>query len=409
MSLPVRLVVIILCVCRTARAAPETWELSLQAGGGRLGAAPAAVVYPRLGASGGDWLLHLGTPLWWRLEPNDAAATRGGPLLRWDSADTYGAFVERLFWRSPEGQQEVWLETLSGVRLGEGELVDGYQGGLDLQHLRPGVRVHAIHERLDFTAMVSGFDRPELVAVAFEGEPVVAASGAPQVRVGLQMAADVFATTADARPSPLLGGAVDLSVSLWRGTWLGVDVTGAATALRHLRLGQGLHGGLRMEVAPGFLTRVVMAMELCHARGGFQPGYFDAAYVLERQATLRAGIPKRSVAFPQGNYLRWRADAAVGPLTMGVRSTLLPDGSQQLSVAAALETPMAHMSLVWLARGLLSPAHLLDRRGFVLAEASWRLLGGAYVFALARHGPTLAAPTIATATWVVGVGHAFGG
>ena len=297
---------LLLCLASEARA--ET-RLELVTGAGSALGEVGVWVEPRLAHEGTTYGLHVRAPLvisWEDGRRRPRAAMAYG--LRGESPlDSYGGVLERL-WLRGHGF-ELAVESDAPLTLGEGQLFDGLRTSLDPFSPRPSLSLGWRGRSGGGRLALPDVTRAGLAGLRVQGQPL-RAFGLDRhalVRGGLEVA------TVRGQAIPWL--AWDLALTAWRGrsTGLRLVVSGGAHGARH----RGLELRLSFE-GRGSGTTVRMDLGYWRSRGRYLPGFFDAAYAVERETAWGAVPSRRALPGGRRTGLRLSTRLVTGRLDAGL-------------------------------------------------------------------------------------------
>lgn len=404
------------------------WSVALQTGAGKLGAELAVFVRPRLHLRGTTGELALTVPLWASLQDTPGSKNPHW-LSRWDDVETYGALVERLDLHSAQDGAVLHLGALTQETLGDGALLDHFTNSLDLLRPRSGARLDLTGDTLAFTALVDSIVAPAVWAAQLETRPL-APWDIQALRLAVQAAADLRAAMGGRDLPP--GGLATTVALVFGGAHVvlrpyatAVGLSGPAT---HRAV--GAHAGLRLEWRQSDAVdaaALVMRLEGVRAGQDYQPGYFDAAYTVERvQLPGHPGRSKLNVTSAPAGGVRAAFDAHLGAWHLGAYVQAMGNARAATATAVDNATAANHVgAYVQAERPTYSVAASLLRRWLDRADALWRRdpatfaaiegayslgAGGLFAFSRLQHGwqvetqQGLATGVRGRTDWLVGLG-----
>ncbi len=396
---------------------PAKIVMSAQLGGGMLSDTPALVLKPRLGLVSPHATAIMAPSFWVTLyQPAPTAANakqrRYDPRFesRFDAPETYTGFIELLRLSTPGEAATLTLAPLQQITLGHGSLVEGFAGQSDSQRPRTGAQAVLRLPHLAVTVLGDSLIAPNLLATDLQLAPLAWAGldSDARLQVRMQAAVDPRAPAADGR-APAGGGLLDVAYAPYRGTVFGCELYASGVAL--YQQGQGLHAGLQLEWQSGRPERdaLVVRLEGVAAGNGYRAGYFDDAYVVERQARPAVGLAaKQEIELPGALGARGSIEAKVEGVRLGVRAGRLGAdrpllGSAYMGVSNEAVSLTASLSkrALWHAEGLLHR----DPETFALIDAAVSLGDGLYLFGLMRRSVRQSTDRPLVTDWSAGLGY----
>lgn|GEM_PF-3369336 len=246
----------------------------------------------------GPWAGALHVPLRWTL----ASFTGGGEARfryeDWNSVGDVLRVVDELSFDDPRLGLSARLGTLADLTLGRGEIVAGLANNLNLDRPETGVEARWHHPRAEVQAFATSLLSAPVLGAHALGRPLGALGGVVgRLELDATWAGDtrapvaVTATTTGgvARSTDTInvyGAGVALPLPSDRVTAVPyVSVAGLDTD------GGGVHVGVGAVVRPDKTFELGLGTEYRYTWDAYAPGYFTAAYALERDS-YGSGVPK---------------------------------------------------------------------------------------------------------------------
>ena len=332
--------------------AGAVWYSSLQAGGGSINSEPTLMMAPRLGVSSATARLQLSAPLFLRAglgsEPGEEGASPW--FNRWDDPETYASMLESLFLTSGSGEFILRIGTLRQELFGSGALLDSYGTTWDPIVKHTGMVAEFNRDGLFFYGLVNRIIAPNLVAMGGGVQPLrwLGDSDAKRVMLSAQFVVDTDAPAKGEREM-ITAGDIGARLVFHSGQFLQLEGLLDGVFLHGGRLGS--HISLLMELAENSPLRgesVSVQLELIRGWEGYQPGYFDEFYDVERFGNAQTGrAAKADVNRGDASFLRLRVDGSVKGARFGVKALWDPVGE----IGAVSYLRVVHQR--WSATGML--------------------------------------------------------
>lgn len=268
---------VLVLVCGSAKAFAEVTKMSASAavGAGSFDSRAAGTLDLGLDVSRGEFRLGLGGRL--RFVAGD-----GLREADWDESAEGAGFLRYATFahvaRGPEDTSaSLAIGQLSGVRLGQGTVIDGYTAGLNVDHLRTGLQARLSTRRIESDALTDDLTRPRILA----GRSAWRAS--ETVRLGATLALDLFAPDAPKSETRLgVLGAEATFFSMTSVDGLGVGVS--MDLVDVLGVGVGAHLGMRAAVMKDRVPAIDLGAQVLVGTEGYLPGWFSPLYELTRRS-----------------------------------------------------------------------------------------------------------------------------
>jgi len=389
------------------------WQSSLQIGGGAVNSQAALVMAPRLGVSSSVAELELSFPIFLRVGSNGVADSLW--YNRWDQPETYASILENLFLTSGSGEFILRIGTLKQEVFGSGALIDSYGTSWDPIVKHAGMVGEINLDGMFFYGLVNRITKPNLFALGGGVHPLrwLGDSDARRLMLLAEFVVDINAPMHGDR-EVLSAGDIGARLVFHSGQFLQVEGLLDGVFLHGGRLGS--HISLLVELAensPLGGDSVSVQLEMIRGWEGYEPGYFDEFYDVERWGTGINRAAKADQDRGNSSFLRLRLDGQSGPARFGVRAQWSPTG--ELGVVPYLRISTGRWSALGMIRkvGLKSADDLFSDNGrsFGEFEVSALLNKDFYAFSHLVYGWHFAEPERPErmTLWTMGVGAQVGG
>ena len=252
-----------------------------------------------VGLASGPWSGALLVPLRFHLADVDGG---GGPARfrhrDWDSAGDVLRVLDHLAFDDPRLGLTARLGSLTDLTLGRGEIVAGLSDNLNLDRPETGLHVRWRHRLAEVEAFSTSLLSAPVLGAHALGRPLAPLGGVlGRLEVDATWAGDPRAPVSI---TPNAAGGVARGVD-------GVNVYGGGlalplpsprvTAVPYVSVagldsdGGGLHAGAGTVIRPDRRFEFGLGLEYRYTWGAYVPGYFSAAYALERDR-FATGVPK---------------------------------------------------------------------------------------------------------------------
>ena len=290
----------------SARAAADDVSASGSLGAGVFAGQAASTAEVGVDAAGDGYAIGLGAGARWLAEGGFRAE-------EWDEASEWARIVRYALVGWPAGGEPsggdapgdgdgdgepdaAWVSAavgeLGGVTVGHGSLVDGFAGGLDVDHGRVGIQASAGRGRVSGELVVD-----DVIAPRIAGARLALRSGR-RLTLGVSAAGDRTAPSMESGAAGGGGDASDASGEAVAGAALDGEIVGAsvggrargalhADLVHMIGLGAGLHLGARGQLDLGETVRIGAGGELRAASDQYLPGWIGPLYERDRRE-LRA-------------------------------------------------------------------------------------------------------------------------
>jgi hypothetical protein len=250
-------------------------------GAGMFGAQPATSAEVGLDVVGSGWAVGLGARGRW-------LAGDGFRGEEWDELSEQARVLRYGTAAWSDGEEEgtalsAALGELGAVSLGHGSIIDGYAGGLDVDHGHLGAQARARSGQLSGELLVDDLVAPRIGGVR------VAAEAEDDLVFGVAIAGDRLAPLMDGDSAAVAAAALDGEL---RARTAGDEARGAlyADAVGVAGLGAGLHAGASGDALVAGEVRLGARAELRAGSRHYLPGWIGPLYEIERrQMTAAAG------------------------------------------------------------------------------------------------------------------------
>jgi hypothetical protein len=384
------------------------WSASAQVGGGALAGQSTLMLAPRLGVQASTARLQLGLPLFLKGD--------GEWANPWSSPETYLAMLESFVLTSGDGDFVLRIGTLQQETFGSGALIDDYGTGWDPLLPRPGVVAEWNLDGAHVYGMMNRLISPNLFVLGAALLPLrwLGDGDANRFLLTGEVAVDSTAPTAEGERA-LVAGDFGVRLIFHSGQFLQVEGLLNGVFLHDGRLGS--HVSLLMEWSENApLGGDWLAVQLEGIQGweGYEPGYFDEGYDVERLGGLVPGeAPKSELGSGASSHVRLRLDGrwSFARFGLNVRSDL----SGSAGMVAYLKWVHDRWSVMGLLRRRdlhsLSDLGVADHRTYGECELSAVLYEQLYGYTHVAYGWHFFAPERPERVVVgtAGVGVHFGG
>jgi hypothetical protein len=267
----------------------------------------------------------------------------------WDEPGDFARIVRRLALRGTDGRWQVQAGELAGKSLGHGSLVERLHNHADVEHGRLGLAATVRGGAWAGEALADDVLRGEVVGGRLQlrpwaGNTTDGATGPDSLVLGLSLVADRAAPwiprTDPARSLdeagfpraprlPVVLGALDVALDVWRirtarvAAYFDLGVMGGndRVSLGTERVNAGLALGLALRTESTYGDRTLeLRGEVRQLHGAWMPGWFDAAYEVERFTVLSGGARSKLAAAVDAARLQrgpWGAALAVDAKVRG--------------------------------------------------------------------------------------------
>ena len=274
-----------------------------------------------VGLTSGPWSGALQIPLRFHL-----ASFSGGGEARfrdedWDSAGDVLRVLQHVSFDDPDLGLMVRAGSLADLTLGRGEIVAGLSDDLNLDRPETGLHVRWRHPVAEVEAFATSLLTPPVLGARVMGRPLAPVGGVlGRLELDATWAGD---TRAPVSITPGASGGVSRgtdTVNVYGGGVALPLPSERVTAVPYATVagldseGGGVHVGAGAVVRPDKRFEFGLGAEYRYTWGAYAPGYFTAAYALERDR-FTTGVPKLAalvggqVGEGHGFEVRVRADA----------------------------------------------------------------------------------------------------
>jgi hypothetical protein len=328
----------------------------------------------------------------------------------WDEPSDFSRIVKFLLLRKKDRNSWLYAGELEGVAIGHGTIVSNFYSTADRDHYKSGLQAKYLSRLFGFDALVNDYFSPSVFAFRgfihpfafFKSEGVM-----NRFSLGMTVAADIFAPYNMITNS---AGKNELnSVNLMVHNSDSISVIGLETEMmiyqgKKVELtpyadinflgttGAGLHAGIALKLKLWIEKELFVRGEYRLMHRDYMPGYFGAAYMVERYQ-YKKKLSKSRYAGTFHNSGSIHGYMLESGFSMRNRLTILVhiEDSQGIEqscayIKASLDSiPQSHLSFMYSKQGMSDLAGAFDPDGsFILTE--YKLHFGTILYIFASYG-----------------------